>query len=62
MRAVAGLAQVDSDDPELRSEFAGSVASRISAYPGVRAALIERQRDFAAQTAARCSTAATSAR
>ncbi len=49
VRAVAGLAQVAADDPELRSEFAGSVASRISAYPGVRAALIERQREFAAQ-------------
>ena len=49
VRAVAGLAQVAIDDPELRSEFAGSVASRISAYPGVRAALIERQRDFAYQ-------------
>ena len=49
VRAVAGLAQVDADDPELRSEFAGSVASRISAYPGVRAALIDRQRDFANQ-------------
>jgi len=49
VRAVAGLAQVASDDPELRSEIAGSVASRISAYPGVRAALIERQQDFARQ-------------
>ena len=49
VRAVAGLAQVAADDPELRSEIAGSVASRISAYPGVRAALIERQRDFANQ-------------
>jgi len=49
VRAVAGLAQVASDDPELRSEFAASVASRISAYPGVRAALIERQRDFASR-------------
>ncbi len=49
VRAVAGLAQVGSDDPDLRSELAGSVASRVSAYPGVRAALIERQRDFAAQ-------------
>ena len=49
VRAVAGLAQVAADDPELRSEIAGSVASRISAYPGVRAALIERQRDFARQ-------------
>jgi len=49
VRAVAGLMQVDADDPELRSELAGSVASRISAYPGVRAALIERQREFAGQ-------------
>jgi CMP/dCMP kinase len=49
VRAVAGLAQVDIGDPELRSELAGSVASRISTYPGVRAALIERQRDFASQ-------------
>ena len=49
MRAVSGLAQVDADDPELRNELTGSVASRISTYPGVRAALIERQRDFAAQ-------------
>ena len=49
VRAVAGLAQVDADDPELRSELAGSVASRISAYPAVRAALLERQRDFADQ-------------
>ena len=43
------MMQIDADDPELRSELAGSVASRISAYPGVRAALIERQRDFAGQ-------------
>jgi cytidylate kinase len=49
VRAVAGLAQVAADDPELRSEIAGSVASRITAYPGVRAALLERQRDFARQ-------------
>ncbi|MDQ3074293.1 MAG: (d)CMP kinase [Pseudomonadota bacterium] len=49
VRAVAGLAQVGVDDPDLRSEFAGSVASRISAYPGVRSALIERQREFARQ-------------
>ena len=49
VRAVAGLAQVDGDDPDLRTEFTGSVASRISAYPGVRAALVERQREFARQ-------------
>jgi cytidylate kinase len=43
----AGL--VPPDDPELRSEIVGEVASRISAFPAVRAALVDRQRDFAAQ-------------
>ena len=43
------VSQIDPDDPELRAEAVGSVASRISAYPLVRAALIERQRHFAAQ-------------
>jgi cytidylate kinase len=43
------FAQTDFDDPELKSEAAGGIASRISAYPLVRAALAERQRDFAAQ-------------
>jgi cytidylate kinase len=37
------------DDPELRSEPVSKIASTISAYPAVREALIERQRDFAAQ-------------
>src|SRR5205085_1220174 len=36
-------------DPELKSEAAGGIASRISAYPLVRAALVERQRTFANQ-------------
>ena len=49
VRAVEGLAQVDPTDPELRSEVVGSIASRISAYPGVRSALLERQRSFAGQ-------------
>jgi cytidylate kinase len=43
------LAQVDFDDPDLKSEAAGGIASRISAYPAVRAALAERQRNFAGQ-------------
>lgn len=43
------FAQVDFADPELKSEAAGGIASRVSAYPGVRAALVDRQRDFAAQ-------------
>ena len=43
------FSQTDFSDPELRSEAAGGIASRISAYPLVRAALVERQRDFARQ-------------
>ncbi|HEX8466715.1 MAG TPA: (d)CMP kinase [Allosphingosinicella sp.] len=43
------FSQTDFADPELKSEAAGGIASRISAYPLVRAALAERQRDFAAQ-------------
>lgn len=42
------LAQTDFADPELKSEATGAVASRISAYPMVRQALVERQRGFAA--------------
>jgi cytidylate kinase len=47
VRACDGVAQVDPTDDELRSEVVGSIASRISSYPGVRAALLERQRSFA---------------
>jgi cytidylate kinase len=36
-------------DPAIRSEATGSAASMVSAHPEVRAALIERQRVFAAQ-------------
>jgi cytidylate kinase len=39
----------DPDDPELRSEPVSKIASMISAYPAVRAALLERQQDFARQ-------------
>ncbi|HET9336186.1 MAG TPA: (d)CMP kinase [Sphingomicrobium sp.] len=49
VRACEGVAQVDPTDPELRSEAVSAIASRISAYPGVRAALLERQRHFAGQ-------------
>ena len=41
----------DPDDEELRSEPVSAIASRISAYPSVRAALLERQQDFARQQA-----------
>lgn len=37
------------DDPELRSEASGGLASRVSIHPAVRQALYERQRAFAAQ-------------
>ena len=36
-------------DPELRSEDAGGLASRVSVHPKVREALYERQRAFAVQ-------------
>jgi cytidylate kinase len=39
----------DHDDEELRSEPVSRIASRISSYPSVREALLERQKDFAAQ-------------
>jgi cytidylate kinase len=42
---------LDEGDPELRSEPVSKIASRISAYPGVRAALLERQQSFARQPA-----------
>ena len=40
---------LDPDDAELRSEPVSKIASMISAYPSVRAALLERQQDFARQ-------------
>jgi CMP/dCMP kinase len=43
------LSQMDFADRELKSEAVGGIASRISAYPAVRQALVQRQRDFAAQ-------------
>jgi cytidylate kinase len=43
------ISQIDFDDPELKSEGVGGVASRISVYPLVRTALLERQRHFAGQ-------------
>ncbi|SCW84550.1 cytidylate kinase [Sphingobium faniae] len=37
------------DDPALRSEAVGSLASRVSVHQSVRQSLIKRQRDFATQ-------------
>jgi cytidylate kinase len=39
----------DAADPELRSEPVSKIASAVSAYPSVRSALLERQREFAGQ-------------
>ena len=49
--ALAACAFPDTllDDPVLRDEATGSVASRVSVHPSVRAALFERQRAFATQ-------------
>jgi len=46
---AADLSQIRFDDPELKSETIGGIASRISVYPHVREALLERQRRFAEQ-------------
>jgi len=48
--ATAAAGALDSatlDDPDLRSEKIGAVASVVAAIPSVRAALLEFQRDFA---------------
>lgn len=37
------------DDPQLRDEETGGLASRVSVHPAVRQALYERQRSFATQ-------------
>lgn len=43
------MLSIDPDDPELRSEPVSKIASAVSAYPAVRAALLERQQEFARQ-------------
>lgn len=47
--AAARLDPHDLDDPTLRTRAAGEAASRVAAYPKVRAALIAFQRTFAAR-------------
>jgi cytidylate kinase len=49
--AVRGCAFPEAllDDPLLRSEATGGLASRVSRHPAVRQALLDRQRAFAAQ-------------
>lgn len=48
VRACGDIA-ANLQDPELRSEPVSKIASRISAYPAVREALLKRQREFAKQ-------------
>jgi cytidylate kinase len=49
--ALEAALHLDSalDDPGLKSEAAGKAASLVSAHPGVRAALLDRQKRFADQ-------------
>ncbi len=48
-RAACDFPDILLDDPELRAEATGGLASRVSIHPEVRAALLERQLGFAAQ-------------
>jgi len=47
---AADMLSIDPADDELRSEPVSRIASSVSAYPSVRAALLKRQQDFAGQT------------
>lgn len=47
--AACGFSDGMLADPQLKSEAAGAAASVISAFPSVRARLLERQQAFAAQ-------------
>jgi cytidylate kinase len=47
--AAASFPDALLDDPELRTEVTGGLASRVSLHPAVRQALYERQRSFATQ-------------
>jgi cytidylate kinase len=48
-RAARALTPDDLSDPDLRAEETGNAASRVSAMPRVRAALLDYQRAFAAR-------------
>lgn len=47
--AAADFPDTMLEDPELRTEVSGGLASRVSIHPAVRQALYERQRSFATQ-------------
>ena len=46
---AADMLNLDPQDEELRSEPVSRIASAVSAYPSVRAALLNRQQEFAGQ-------------
>jgi len=46
--AARAITAAELRDPALRNEQVGELASRVAAYPAVRQALLELQRDFAA--------------
>lgn len=47
---IAARLDLDAfEDAELRTSGAGSAASKVAVFPGVRAALLQYQRDFASQ-------------
>ena len=48
-RAAEKVSATDLSDPALGRDESAVLASQISAYPGVRAALLQFQRDFAAR-------------
>ncbi len=48
--AAETLVAADLKRPDLRTEAVGNTASIVAAYPGVRAALLDFQRNFAAQS------------
>ncbi|MEQ8964575.1 MAG: d(CMP) kinase [Azospirillaceae bacterium] len=48
-RAAGAVTPADLDDPGLRTDAVAQAASKVSAVPGVRAALLALQQDFAAR-------------
>jgi len=47
LKAAGKLPEINLDDPEIRIESTGNLASKVAAIPAVRAALLEFQREFA---------------
>lgn len=48
--AARAIDPARADDPAIRTAAAGKAASQVSVHPGVRAALLDFQRNFAART------------